>query len=67
VAGWILLRGGAQRGEVVKLIINFADEETVVGPAPQLAPQAASVQITEGSVASVVKLADPFISKTAGD
>jgi hypothetical protein len=62
VAGWILLRGGAQRGEVVKLNINIntASEEQAVGPAPQLAPQVATVEIPDAGELSARKVVIVF-------
>jgi hypothetical protein len=63
VAGWILLRGGAQRGEVVKLNININTADETLA-APKLNPEAASVQLPGAGTASVVKLGDSFVSKT---
>jgi hypothetical protein len=62
VAGWILLRGGAQRGEVVKLNLNINTPE--VQAAPKLNPEAASVQLAGAGTTPVVKLGDSFVSKT---
>jgi hypothetical protein len=63
VAGWILLRGGAQRGEVVKLNININTADDTLA-APTLNPDAASVELPGAGTASVVKLGDSFVSKT---
>jgi hypothetical protein len=62
LAGWILLRGGAQRGEVVKLNININTPEVQV--APKLNPKAASVELPGAGTASVVRLGDSFAGKT---
>jgi hypothetical protein len=64
VAGWILLRRGAQRGNV--LASTPSRSTTIALQAPALNPEEATVQVTEGSVATVVKLGDSFISKTSG-
>jgi hypothetical protein len=65
VASWILLRGGAQRGNIFMIGLDPGDV-TRIKPAPPLNPEAASVRVTEGSVATLVKLGDSFIDKTSG-
>jgi hypothetical protein len=64
VAGWVLLRGGAQRGNV--LAFTPSRSTTIaVQQAPVLNPESATVEVTEGGVATVVKLGDSFISNTS--
>jgi hypothetical protein len=64
VAGWILLRGGAQRG----VVLNEKAVNATFGvrQAPVLNPESATVEVTEGGVATVVKLVDaiPLIPTT---
>jgi hypothetical protein len=64
LAGWVVLRGGAQRGATEKFI--NPNVGLVVQPAPTLDPEHASVQLAGAGAASVVKLGDSFIEKTGG-
>jgi hypothetical protein len=64
LAGWILLRGGAQRG-ATEHFIN-PNSGLVVQPAPELDPEAASIELAAAGTVAVVKLGDSFVDKTNG-
>src|SRR5262249_3263567 len=54
VGGWVLLSARVQRG----YILRFVNQNSFGLRAPKLDPVQPSVQVTEGSVATVVKLGE---------